>query len=76
MVDRANKITGRFYATSTGTRPVREWLLELSRDDRRIIGKAIQKVSSGGRSECRTAARSVADFGRFGPIFRTDGMRV
>jgi phage-related protein len=56
MIDRSKKITGRFYATASGRRPVREWLLELSKDDRRIIGKDIQKVEFGwpiGMPYCR-----------------------
>ena len=47
MIDRSKKITGRFYALGSGRRPVRDWLLELSRDDRRIIGRDIQKVEFG-----------------------------
>jgi phage-related protein len=57
MIDRSKKITARFYLTATGRKPVREWLLELSRDDRRIIGKDIQKVEFGwpiGMPYCRS----------------------
>ena len=56
MIDRSKKIAGRFYATASGRRPVREWLLDLSKDDRRIIGKDIQKVEFGwpiGMPYCR-----------------------
>jgi phage-related protein len=56
MIDRSKKITGRFYALGSGRRPVRDWLLELSRDDRRIIGRDIQKVEFGwplGMPYCR-----------------------
>ncbi len=56
MVDRSKKITGRFYASANGRRPVREWLLELTKTDRRIIGKDIQKVEFGwpiGMPYCR-----------------------
>lgn len=56
MIDRSKKIAGRFYATSAGRRPVREWLLELSKDDRRSIGKDIQRVEFGwpiGMPHCR-----------------------
>jgi phage-related protein len=51
------KITGRFYATPTGGRPVREWLLGMSKEDRRSIGLAIQKVEFGwpvGMPYCRS----------------------
>lgn len=56
MVDRSKKITARFYLTAVAGRPVREWLLEISREDRRIIGKDIQKVEFGwpiGMPYCR-----------------------
>ena len=56
MVDRWKKIAARFYQTGTGRRPVRDWLLELSKDDRRIVGKDIQKVEFGwpiGMPYCR-----------------------
>ncbi|MBZ0139810.1 MAG: type II toxin-antitoxin system RelE/ParE family toxin [Pseudorhodoplanes sp.] len=56
MIDRSKKITGRFYAVAGGRRPVREWLLTLSKDDRRIVGRDIQKVEFGwpiGMPFCR-----------------------
>lgn len=56
MIDRRKKITGRFYAAASGRWPVREWLLALSRDDRRVIGKDVQKVEFGwpiGMPYCR-----------------------
>jgi len=57
MIDRSKKITGRFYALASGRRPVRHLLLELSRDDRRIVGRDIQKVEFGwplGMPYCRS----------------------
>jgi phage-related protein len=56
MAQHWKKLVGRFYATASGRRPVREWLLELSRDDRRVIGRDIQKVEFGwpiGMPYCR-----------------------
>ena len=56
MIDRSKKIVGRFYAQPSGRRPVREWILELSREDRRIIGRDIQRVEFGwpiGMPYCR-----------------------
>jgi hypothetical protein len=56
MVDRSKKITGRFYMSATGRRPVREWLLRLPKSDRQAIGKDIQKVEFGwpiGMPYCR-----------------------
>jgi phage-related protein len=51
------KIVGRFYANAKGSRPVRDWLLELSREDRRAIGADIQRVEFGwplGMPYCRS----------------------
>jgi phage-related protein len=62
MIIRPKKITGRFYATASGRRPVREWLLTLSKDDRRIIGKDIQKIEFGwpiGMPYCRSLGHSL-----------------
>jgi phage-related protein len=56
MVERPKKLQARFYATGMGRKPVREWLLELPEDDRRLIGKDIQKVEFGwpiGMPYCR-----------------------
>lgn len=62
MAVRGKKIVGRFYATATGRRPVREWLLGLAKDDRRIIGRDIQKVEFGwplGMPYCRPLGRGL-----------------
>jgi phage-related protein len=56
LVIRPKKIAARFYETVGGRRPVRDWLINLSRDDRRIIGTDIQKVEFGwplGMPYCR-----------------------
>lgn len=55
MIDRTKKLPARFYVSSTGRNPVREWILELPPDDRRTVGKDIQKVEFGwpiGRPHC------------------------
>jgi phage-related protein len=60
--DRSKKITGRFYLSATGRRPLREWLLGLSKNDRRIVGKDIQKVEFGwpiGMPYCRPLDRGL-----------------
>ena len=57
MIDRSKKIPARFYLSATGRAPVREWLLGLSKADRRVIGKDIQKVEFGwpiGMPYCRS----------------------
>ena len=47
MTVHPKKITANFYRLESHKEPVREWLFALSRDDRRIIGKDIQKVEFG-----------------------------
>jgi phage-related protein len=62
MIDRSKKITGRFYASPNGRRPVRGWLLAMSKEDRRIIGRDIQKVEFGwpiGMPSCRPLGRGL-----------------
>ena len=55
MIDRTKKLPARFYISPTGRNPVREWILELSFNDRKTVGKDIQKVEFGwpiGRPHC------------------------
>jgi phage-related protein len=50
------KIQARFYELPSGIKPVREWLLELTRDDCRAVGYDIQTVEFGwpiGMPVCR-----------------------
>ncbi|MCQ1849775.1 type II toxin-antitoxin system RelE/ParE family toxin [Neorhizobium galegae] len=57
MAGALEKIIGRFYATGSGRKPVRDWLMELSREDRRQIGIDIQRVEFGwplGMPYCRS----------------------
>lgn len=57
MPQRANPLPVVFFATSAGTEPVREWLKELGRDDRREIGSDILAVQKGwqlGLPLCRS----------------------
>ena len=52
----AKKLTARFYETHTGHKPVREWLLELAPENRRIVGYDIETVEFGwplGMPTCR-----------------------
>ncbi len=56
MNERLKKIAARFYEAPSGRRPVREWILDLSGDDRRLVGRDIQKVEFGwplGMPYCR-----------------------
>lgn len=41
------KIEAYFYKSDTGKEPVKEWLIDLEREDRRTIGKDIQKIEFG-----------------------------
>ncbi len=47
MVRPKKKILAEFYRTLKGNEPVREWLLKLDREDRKNVGKDIQKVEWG-----------------------------
>ena len=50
------KVTVRFYANSNGGEPVRDWLLDLSDADRKIVGADIATVEYGwpvGMPTCR-----------------------
>jgi phage-related protein len=40
-------LTVRFYASSAGSEPVRDWLLGMSRDDRRVVGFDIKTAQYG-----------------------------
>jgi phage-related protein len=42
-----NPIPLAFWRSATGREPVREWLKELSREDKRTIGRDIAKVQFG-----------------------------
>jgi hypothetical protein len=41
------KIQARFYELASGRKPVRDWLLELVPEDRRVAGHDIQTVEFG-----------------------------
>jgi phage-related protein len=62
MALRPKKLQARFYETGNGRKPVREWLLALSKDDRRTVGKDMQKVEFGwpiGMPYCRPLGRGL-----------------
>ena len=62
MPQRANPLPVVFFATSSGTEPVREWLRELDRDDRREIGSDILAVQKGwplGLPLCRSLGKGL-----------------
>lgn len=54
-----DRIPLRFWRSTSGREPVREWLTELPLDDRRIIGRDMMKVQFGwpiGLPLCRALA--------------------
>jgi phage-related protein len=57
LIDRSKKLPAFFYETAMGNLPVREWILGLSPDDRKLVGRDIQKVEFGwplGMPYCRS----------------------
>lgn len=49
-------LTVKFYKTTSGKEPVREWLLKLSREDRKNVGVDLKTVEFGwpiGMPTCR-----------------------
>lgn len=44
---KSKKLDAIFYRTETGTEPVREWLKELQKTDKKIIGEDIKTVQLG-----------------------------
>ena len=57
MVDRSKKLPAFFYQLANGNEPVREWIIALSSEDRKIVGRDIQKVEFGwpiGMPYCRS----------------------
>jgi hypothetical protein len=57
VIDRSKKLPAFFYETSNGNQPVRDWILALSPEDRKLAGRDIQKVEFGwplGMPYCRS----------------------
>jgi len=44
---KTNKLNAIFFRTETGTEPVRDWLRELSKADKKTIGEDIKTVQFG-----------------------------
>jgi hypothetical protein len=47
LIDRSKKLPAFFYESALGNRPVREWVLGLTLEDRKLVGRDIQKVEFG-----------------------------
>jgi phage-related protein len=61
-IDRSKKIAARFFESINGKKPVRDWIVSLDVEDRRVIGKDIQKVEFGwpiGMPYCRPLGRGL-----------------
>jgi phage-related protein len=78
LIDGSKKLPAAFYETPFGTQPVREWILARTVEDRKIIGRDIQKVEFGwplGLPYCRSLGdglwevRSDLTGGRIGRVF-------
>ena len=57
LIDRSKKLSAFFYESAAGNEPVREWILALSLEDRKVVGRDIQKVEFGwplGMPYCRS----------------------
>lgn len=62
MPQRTKSLPVVFFATSAGREPVREWLKELDKDDRREIGADILAVQQGwplGLPLCRSLGKGL-----------------
>ena len=56
-IDRSKKLPAFFYETWNGNQPVRDWILKLSLEDRKLVGRDLQKVEFGwpiGMPYCRS----------------------
>lgn len=42
-----------FFRSPNGKEPVREWLLELSQQERKVVGEDLNECSLAGLSGCR-----------------------
>jgi phage-related protein len=47
LIDRSKKLPAFFYENALGREPVREWILDLSSEDRKQVGRDIQRVEFG-----------------------------
>jgi phage-related protein len=57
LIGRSRKLPAFFYESALGNGPVREWILGLSLEDRKLVGRDVQKVEFGwplGMPYCRS----------------------
>jgi phage-related protein len=61
-MDSNKQLQVRFYRSATGNEPVREWLLDLKVDDRKIVGSDLKTVEYGwplGMPLCRNIRKGL-----------------
>ena len=64
VIDKTKKIYAAFYQNENEKIPVRDWLMEMEREDRRVKGKDIQKVEFGwpiGMPYCRSLGKGLRE---------------
>jgi hypothetical protein len=71
LIGRSKKLPPFFYESALGNRPVREWILGLSLEDRKLVGRDIKRSNSVGRSACPIAAVSATACGLHSFVNRT-----
>ncbi|MEP7353677.1 MAG: type II toxin-antitoxin system RelE/ParE family toxin, partial [Acidobacteriota bacterium] len=62
LLDRSKKLPASFYLSANGREPVRDWILALSPEDRKLVGRDIQKVEFGwplGMPYCRSLGQGL-----------------
>jgi hypothetical protein len=64
MEDELKRLPVAFYRSASEAEPVREWLMELTDADRRIVGYDIGTSNLDGRLACLCVGRLAAAFGR------------
>jgi hypothetical protein len=67
MPERLEPVPLAFWRSATGREPVREWLIALPRDDKRVVGRDMAKVQFGwpiGLPLCRPLSGGLWKFGR------------
>lgn len=70
LIDRSKKLPAFFYESARGSRPVREWVLGLTLEDRKLVGRDIQKVEFGwplSMPYCRNLGNGLWKCGDAGP---------
>jgi len=70
------QVVARFYLTTGGANPVRDWLMRLPGPDRKKVGHTSEMLNLAGQSACPYVNRSATGFGRYAAIYPVDGSPV